>query len=94
MFDKINDGRRYNLFIYFVLINVISYAVMANDKRKAKRGAWRTSEFTLWLLAFTGGAVGSWVAMQTYRHKTKHTSFKYGMPILAVIDLGLFAYFS
>ncbi|KAB7706025.1 DUF1294 domain-containing protein [Bacillus aerolatus] len=73
---------------------MISYIVMGNDKRKAKRGAWRTSENMLWLLALIGGAVGSWIAMQAHRHKTKHISFKYGMPVLAMIDLGLLAYFS
>ncbi|KMY55013.1 membrane protein [Bacillus sp. FJAT-27231] len=82
------------MLIYFILINLISYMVMGNDKRKAKQGKWRTRERTLWLLALIGGAVGSWIAMQTYRHKTKHLSFKYGMPVLALIDLGLLVYFS
>ncbi|MFK2824620.1 DUF1294 domain-containing protein [Bacillus sp. B190/17] len=80
--------------MYFVLINMISYIVMGNDKRKAKRGAWRTRERTLWLLAFIGGAVGGWIAMQAHRHKTKHAAFKYGMPVLAIVDLSLLAYFS
>ncbi|HZG73041.1 MAG TPA: DUF1294 domain-containing protein, partial [Chondromyces sp.] len=74
-------------FIYFVLVNFLSYAVMGNDKRKAQRGHYRTSEKTLWIMAIAGGATGSWVAMQTYRHKTKHASFKYGMPVLAILEL-------
>ncbi|OCA92299.1 DUF1294 domain-containing protein [Pseudobacillus wudalianchiensis] len=82
------------MLIYFILINLVSYMVMGNDKRKAKQGKWRIRESTLWLLALIGGAVGNWVAMQTYRHKTKHLSFKYGMPVLALIDLGLLVYFS
>ncbi|KIL75586.1 hypothetical protein SD77_1047 [Bacillus badius] len=82
------------MLMYFVFINLISYIVMGNDKRKAKQGKWRTRESTLWLLALMGGAAGSWVAMQTHRHKTKHPAFKYGMPILAVIDLSVLVYFS
>lgn len=82
------------MLIYFVLINLISYIAMGNDKRKARQGKWRTRESTLWLLALIGGAVGSWVAMQTHRHKTKHPSFKYGMPLLAIIDLVILVYFS
>ncbi|MCY8659783.1 DUF1294 domain-containing protein, partial [Bacillus spizizenii] len=27
-----------------------------------------------------------WLGMQTFRHKTKHTSFKYGVPLLLVIE--------
>ncbi|OKL38392.1 DUF1294 domain-containing protein [Domibacillus mangrovi] len=69
------------------MINFFAYVVMAGDKRKARQNKYRTSEHTLWLLALLGGAPGSFVAMQTYRHKTKHTSFKYGIPVLAVIDL-------
>jgi uncharacterized membrane protein YsdA (DUF1294 family) len=75
------------LFIYFIALNFIAYMMMAGDKRKARQKKYRTSEHTLWLLALLGGAPGSFVAMQAHRHKTKHTSFKYGMPVLAVIDL-------
>lgn len=74
-------------FIYFIAINVIMYVMMANDKKKAQKRKYRTRERTLWIFALLGGAPGGFVAMQTYRHKTKHTSFKYGMPALAVIDL-------
>ncbi|KKB34791.1 DUF1294 domain-containing protein [Bacillus thermotolerans] len=82
------------MLAYFVLINMVGYIVMSNDKRKAKKRKWRTRESTLWLLAIIGGAIGCWVAMQTHRHKTKHAAFVYGMPILAIIDLGLLAYLS
>ncbi len=75
------------LFMYFIMINFVAYIVMAGDKRKARQKKYRTSEQTLWLLALLGGAPGSFVAMQTHRHKTKHVSFKYGIPVLAVIDL-------
>lgn len=79
------------VFIYFIFINMIAYITMANDKKKAQKRLYRTRERTLWLLALLGGAPGGWVAMQTYRHKTKHASFKYGMPVLAVMDLMVLA---
>ncbi len=74
-------------FIYFIAINFIAYIAMANDKKKARQRKYRTREKTLWLLALLGGGPGSYVAMQTHRHKTRHTGFKYGMPILAAVDL-------
>jgi uncharacterized membrane protein YsdA (DUF1294 family) len=40
-----------------------------------------------------GGAVGTTLGMQLFRHKTKHLSFKIGFPLLAVIELILFIYF-
>lgn len=75
------------VFIYFIGINFIAYMVMGNDKKKARRGQYRTAETTLWMLAFLGGGPGSYAAMQAHRHKTKHAAFKYGMPVLAVIEL-------
>ncbi|OLN22650.1 hypothetical protein BTO30_08335 [Domibacillus antri] len=75
------------IFLYFLFINFIAYIVMANDKKKAQKHQYRTSESALWMLALAGGAPGSWLAMQTRRHKTKHAAFKYGMPVLAVMDL-------
>jgi len=62
---------------------------MWEDKRRAKNHEFRISERTLWLVALFGGAVGTTAGMQLYRHKTKHTSFKIGFPVLAVIELVL-----
>lgn len=80
------------VLMYAVLINFVAYTVMKADKKKARQNKRRTSERTLWLLALIGGAPGSWVAMQTHRHKTKHASFTYGMPVLAVIDFIVLAW--
>ncbi|WP_082087814.1 DUF1294 domain-containing protein [Domibacillus indicus] len=79
------------IFFYFIAINFTTYVVMGNDKKKARENRYRTSERTLWLLALAGGAPGGYTAMQAYRHKTRHSSFKYGMPVLAVIDLVVLA---
>jgi len=58
---------------------------MGIDKRKAKKGQWRISEKTIWILAFLGGACGGLVGMYIFRHKTKHPLFVYGLPILALL---------
>lgn len=65
---------------------------MGADKKRARRGEWRIKEATLWWLAVLGGAIGGLIGMRTYRHKTKHTSFKYGFPVIAIIQLLLFIY--
>ena len=63
---------------------------MGEDKKRAKRHQYRISERTLWLVAIFGGAIGTTAGMQVYRHKTKHTSFKFGFPILAIIEFIIF----
>ena len=54
------------------LITLIFYGV---DKVKAKKKAWRIAEKTLLCLSFFGGAIGGYIAMFLFRHKTKHWYF-------------------
>ncbi|WP_240501863.1 DUF1294 domain-containing protein [Bacillus sp. MUM 13] len=75
------------LWIYFVIINIISFTIMGIDKRKARKHEYRISEATLWLLAWVGGGTGGFAGMRNFRHKTKHASFAYGFPILMVLQL-------
>jgi uncharacterized membrane protein YsdA (DUF1294 family) len=77
------------IVIYYLLINVLSFFVMGIDKKRAKRGEWRIKETKLWWLAVAGGALGGFMGMRVYHHKTKHTSFKIGFPSIAVIQLFL-----
>ena len=67
---------------YLFIINIIGFALMGIDKKRAVRGAWRISEASLFLTAFLGGALGCTLGMQRFRHKTKHWYFKYGMPAI------------
>ncbi|MCY7917120.1 DUF1294 domain-containing protein [Bacillus vallismortis] len=72
--------------VYLVLINLCGFWVMGADKRRAQQHKWRISEDSLWLIAIVFGALGVWLGMQIFRHKTKHASFKYGVPLLLVIE--------
>lgn len=73
------------LFItYCIIINMIGFAVMGVDKKRAIRGAWRVSEASLFLTALAGGALGCTIGMRHFRHKTKHWYFKYGMPAIFI----------
>lgn len=77
------------LVIYLVIINIAAFASMGIDKAKAKKQAWRIPEKTLFLLAIIGGSLGSIIGMQTFRHKTKHWYFKWGMPAIFVLQVAL-----
>lgn len=77
------------LFIaaYFALINLIAFALMGIDKRKAIKGAFRIPEATLFIIAIIGGSIGSIVGMYTFRHKTRHFKFVYGMPAILIVQI-------
>lgn len=80
------------LLILFMGMNVLMYILMWVDKRRAETEKWRISERTLWVIAFLGGAIGGWLAMRLFRHKTKHTSFAVGLPGLSIVYLSLLLY--
>jgi uncharacterized membrane protein YsdA (DUF1294 family) len=73
----------------YLIMNIIGLFIMGADKKRAQKHQYRISERTLWMVAILGGAVGTTAGMQLYRHKTKHTSFKIGFPVLAGIELVL-----
>ena len=75
------------LIVYLLLVNLIAFALMGIDKSKAKRGAWRIPEKSLFLSAIIGGSIGAILGMQFFRHKTKHWYFQYGMPLILVLQI-------
>ncbi|MCM3086422.1 DUF1294 domain-containing protein [Bhargavaea ginsengi] len=77
---------------WIVILSVYSFFMMGYDKRQAKNGGWRVPERTLWIIAILGGGVGAYAGMQTFRHKTKHTSFRVGFLMLAILDLAAVLY--
>ena len=82
------------ILIYLGIINLIGFFSMFLDKQKAKRGKWRIPEKTLFLLAAIGGSLGTTLGMHVFRHKTKHWYFKFGMPMILIIQFVLILYFA
>lgn len=72
---------------YFILVNLIGFALMGIDKRKAIKGAFRIPEATLFIVALIGGSIGSIAGMYTFRHKTRHFTFVYGMPAILILQI-------
>jgi uncharacterized membrane protein YsdA (DUF1294 family) len=79
---------------YLVTINAITFLTYGIDKLKAMKNKWRIPEATLLLLAVTGGSLGAFLGMVVWHHKTMHKKFKYGIPLIMVLQLGLFLYLS
>ncbi len=83
-----------SIFVYLLGVNGIVFFLMYIDKQKAINGQFRIPERTFWLLALLGGAVGAYIGMNVFRHKTKHLSFRIGMPVLIILQLVLFLFLS
>lgn len=80
------------LMYYIILLNIMGFVIMYIDKEKAKKNKWRIRERTLLLVAILGGSIGSYIGMKKFKHKTKHAKFKYGIPIIILIQLWAFLY--
>ncbi|MBR1659570.1 MAG: DUF1294 domain-containing protein [Oscillospiraceae bacterium] len=70
-------------------MNLAALSAMVRDKRAAERGAHRTPEATLLSLAVLGGSAGAIAGMLLWRHKTRHLSFAFGLPMILLVQLGL-----
>lgn len=73
------------ILILVLIMSVIAFFVMGYDKSRAKKHGQRISERTLWTLAIFGGAIGSYLGMIMFRHKTKHTNFRLGFLMLMIL---------
>lgn len=80
------------ILIYLILVNLLGFFVMGNDKMRAKKQLWRIPEKTLFLVALLGGSLGTNLGMKFFRHKTKHWYFIVGMPLIFVLQVGLGAW--
>ena len=77
------------ILIYLLIINVVTFIVYGIDKYKAKHAKWRIPEATLLLLAAIGESIGAWCGMKVWHHKTKHKKFKYGVPVIFILQVAL-----
>ena len=77
------------ILIYLLAINVLAFFLYGIDKWKAKRSKWRIPEITLLSIAVIGGSIGAWLGMKVWRHKTMHKKFKYGIPLILMIQIAL-----
>lgn len=75
------------LFTIIGSMSFLLFAMMGIDKALAKRGTWRVPEKTLFLLALLGGSLGGIIGMYFFRHKTRHSSFKAGLPMMLIVNI-------
>ena len=82
-----------NIILYYLLaVNIATFLLYGIDKYKAKKGQWRISEATLLTMAAIGGSIGAWAGMRLWHHKTMHKKFKYGIPVIIIMQIALVGY--
>ena len=77
------------LIVVLSVMNGLAFSLMGIDKAKAKAGAWRVPEKTLFLVTALFGGLGGTAGMFFFRHKTKHWYFRLGFPALLIVQIAL-----
>jgi len=75
------------IIYYYILINILLFILMGIDKSKAIKNKWRIRERTLILTGFLGGALGGFLSMKVFHHKTQKPLFKVSYSLALVMHL-------
>jgi len=73
--------------LYLAAISLLAVVLTLRDKRAAKKKKWRVHESTLLLIAALGGSVAMLLTMHIIRHKTKHSKFMVGIPVIIALQI-------
>ena len=63
------------------------FMAMWRDKRRAKLHRWRIPEASLLLMGAALGGIGLYAGMKYFHHKTAHSKFVIGAPVLVLANL-------
>jgi uncharacterized membrane protein YsdA (DUF1294 family) len=63
------------LIAYYVIVNTVTAAMYAHDKRAAIRSQRRVPELRLHILSLVGGWPAGFLSQRVLRHKTAKTGF-------------------
>ena len=80
------------ILCYLLAVNLATFLLYGIDKYKAKKNRWRIPEATLLTVAAIGGSIGAWAGMRVWHHKTMHKKFKYGIPIIIIMQVAVLVY--
>ncbi len=75
------------LAAWLLAVNLAGFFLMGCDKSRARAHQRRIPEKTLFAAAWLGGVPGCLAGMYLFRHKTRHWYFRWGMPLILLIQL-------
>ena len=75
------------IIILIIGINIVSYLMMFNDKKKAKQREQRIPEALFFIISVLGGGIGILLGAIQFKHKTRKRSFQFKITIGTLIFL-------
>lgn len=80
------------VLVEYAVVSLIAFITYGVDKGKSIERAWRVPEKVLLGMGLLGGSAGALVAMNIFRHKTKHWYFWVVNVIGLIIQAGIAGY--
>lgn len=77
------------LAAYLFVVNLLAFCAFGRDKRLALQGRYRVPEARLLLYAALGGALGAWLGMRRFHHKTRKWRFRLLVPLFFLLHAAL-----
>ena len=81
------------LWTYLIIINVLAWLLMHQDKKNARQHRFRVPETLLLGISFCGGSLGAVCGMIWFHHKTRKPVFSVGLPVILFLQLGVLLFF-
>ena len=75
------------LFLYLFVINIAAFAAFGLDKYRARSAGRRIPEAAFFIMALAGAVPGLWFGLGAFRHKTRKASFRFGLPLIALMQV-------
>ena len=79
----------YGILIYLAALNIFAFFLYGIDKWKSRHNKWRVTEARLITIALLGGSLGAWLSMKLWHHKTQHSKFRFGLPLILFLHLAI-----
>lgn len=76
-------------YLYLLIINIVTFTLYGEDKRRARDGQWRIPEKVLLMFTAAFGSLGALLGMYYFNHKTRKARFYITVPVLLFIHLYL-----
>ena len=76
------------ILFYLLVVSFISIILCCLDKICAKKRWRRINEMYLLGISFVGGSVAMYLTMRIIHHKTRHSKFMLGLPLMIVLQIG------
>lgn len=75
-----------SITLSYLILNLVSFTFYGVDKRKARQGAYRIPEKTLFVLSLLG-PIGALTGMYLHHHKTRKPAFRILVPFFLLLHI-------